>query len=170
MFITGRAKDVIIRGAHNIEPGLIEEALMRHPEVQFAAAVGEPDEYAGEIPVAFVVLKPGATIDAAGLIEFAREFIPERPAHPKRIDLLPALPLTAIGKVYKPGLRLRAIERVIIDRLKQAGLGQEVQVAGQDSARGLSLALRATAGASAEVQTKVRAIMARFAIPWTWSP
>jgi fatty-acyl-CoA synthase len=170
VFITGRAKDVIIRGAHNIEPGLIEEALMRHPEVQFAAAVGEPDEYAGEIPVAFVVLKPGGTTAAASLIEFAREFIPERAAHPKRIDLLPALPLTAIGKVYKPGLRLRAIERVIVDRLEQAGLDQAVRVAGHDGASGLSVALHAVAGARADVEPKVRAIMARFAIPWTWSP
>jgi fatty-acyl-CoA synthase len=179
VFITGRAKDVIIRGGHNIEPGLIEDALMRHPAVQFAAAVGEPDEYAGELPIAFVVLKPGAAVGADALIEFVGEFIPERPAHPKRIELLDALPLTAVGKVYKPGLRLRAIERVIADRLARDGLAEQVAVSGHDGASGLSIALSARGASaaaanndwpSATVDTQVRAIMARFAISWSWSP
>ena len=133
--------------------------------------MGEPDEYAGEMPVAFVVAEARrARSTRPSCWPSRRRTSPSARRIPSASTLLPALPLTAIGKVYKPALRLRAIERVIIDRLEQAGLGQEVQVAGQDSARGLSLALRATAGASAEVQTKVRAIMARFAIPWTWSP
>jgi fatty-acyl-CoA synthase len=112
VFVTGRAKDLIIRSSHNIDPGSIEEALLMHPAVQMAAAVGEPDEYAGEVPVAFVVLKPGAGVDATELARFAAERIAERPAVPKRIDVLPALPMTAIGKVYKPGLRLQVAARI----------------------------------------------------------
>ncbi|MDQ6628202.1 MAG: AMP-binding protein, partial [Pseudomonadota bacterium] len=109
IFITGRSKDIIIRSGHNIEPGVIEDALMRHRDVQFAAAVGEPDAYAGEIPVAFVVLKPGASLESAELLELIRPHIPEPPAIPRRVDVLPALPLTAVGKVYSgSSIRLSA--------------------------------------------------------------
>ncbi len=59
LWITGRAKDLIIRGGHNIDPMAIEEVLFRHPAVGLAAVVGQPDAYAGELPVAFVQLKPG---------------------------------------------------------------------------------------------------------------
>jgi fatty-acyl-CoA synthase len=171
VFVTGRAKDVIIRSGHNIEPGVIEEALMRHPDVQFAAAVGEPDEYAGEMPVAYVVLKPGATVSVTELADFVKPHIPERPAHPRRIDVLTTLPLTAVGKVYKPGLRLRAIERVIAERLDREGLSRQVRVQGRDGASGLSLVLTVQGGATIDaVDASVRAIMARFAIPWAWTP
>jgi fatty-acyl-CoA synthase len=170
VFVTGRAKDVIIRSGHNIEPGLIEEALMRHPEVAFAAAVGAPDEYAGEVPVAYVVLKAGAAIDAAGLLDFVRQHIAEPPAQPKHIDLLDALPQTAVGKVYKPALRMRAIERVIRDRLARAGLQGRVDVQGQEGASGLSLQLvRQTGVALAEVDAAARAVMAPYALRWSWS-
>ena len=60
LWITGRAKDLIIRGGHNIDPMAIEEVFFQHPAVALAAVVGEPDAYAGELPVAFVQLRPGA--------------------------------------------------------------------------------------------------------------
>ena len=130
VFVTGRAKDVIIRGGHNIDPALIEAALMRHPQVRFAAAVGQPDEYAGEVPVAFVVLEAGASVTMDELLEFAKPHIPERPACPKRIDVVSQLPLTAVGKVYSPGLRLRAIERVVVERADSAWSGRAHHGAG----------------------------------------
>lgn len=116
VFVTGRAKDIIIRGAHNIDPGEIENALMRHPAVQVAAAVGEPDEYAGELPIAFVVLKPGHEVDEQSLIAFVRPLLTERPAWPKRITAVDAIPMTAVGKIYKPSLRALAVERVVRER------------------------------------------------------
>ena len=58
LFLSGRAKDVIIRGGHNIDPAGIEDALMRHPDVQLCAAVGQLDPYAGELPVAYLSLRP----------------------------------------------------------------------------------------------------------------
>jgi fatty-acyl-CoA synthase len=122
IFITGRQKDLIIRSSHNIDPRVIEDALQQHSEVVMAAAVGEPDEYAGEIPIAYVTLKPGAEVTAMQLKMFAEQYIPERPAYPKRIEILDALPLTAIGKVYKPALKAKAIEWVINDRLQRTGL------------------------------------------------
>jgi fatty-acyl-CoA synthase len=117
IFITGRQKDLIIRSSHNIDPRVIEDALQLHPDVVMAAAVGEPDEYAGEIPIAYVILKQGAIVTEAELKAFAEQYIPERPAFPKRIEILDTLPLTAIGKVYKPALKAKAIEWVINERL-----------------------------------------------------
>ena len=64
LYVTGRAKDMIIRSSHNIDPLMIEDTLQKHPDVLMAAAVGAPDEYAGELPVAYVTLRPGATTDA----------------------------------------------------------------------------------------------------------
>ena len=55
VYLTGRAKDLIIRGGHNIDPRVIEEGLLRHPAVAAAAAVGRPDRHSGEVPVAYVV-------------------------------------------------------------------------------------------------------------------
>jgi len=170
VFVTGRAKDVIIRSGHNIEPGLIEEALMRHPGVAFAAAVGAPDEYAGEVPVAYVVLKAGADVDGAGLLGFIRQHIAEPPAQPKHIELLDALPQTAVGKVYKPALRLRATLRVLRERLARAGLQGQVDVLGQETASGLSLQLVCQTGVTlADVDEAARAVMAPFALRWGWA-
>ncbi len=108
--VTGRAKDVIIRGSHNIDPGLVEDAFLAHPAVAMCAVVGEPDAHSGEVPVAFVTLKPGASVTGDALLAAVAPHVYERPAAPRRVVVLEALPLTAIGKVYKPALRLRAIE------------------------------------------------------------
>jgi fatty-acyl-CoA synthase len=105
LWITGRLKDVIIRGGHNIDSRVIEETLAAHPAVALAAAVGKPDAYAGELPVGYVQLKPGATANAEEIKEFAKTHIPERAAAPVDVIILDALPLTSIGKIYKPPLR-----------------------------------------------------------------
>jgi fatty-acyl-CoA synthase len=108
--VTGRAKDVIIRGSHNIDPQLVEEAFLAHPAVALCAVVGEPDAHAGEVPAAFVTLKPGAAATPEELLAAVAPHVYERPAVPRRVVMLDALPVTAIGKVYKPALRLRATE------------------------------------------------------------
>lgn len=126
--ITGRAKDVIIRGSHNIDPGLVEDAFLAHPAVALCAVVAEPDAYAGEVPVAFVALKPGATIAADDLLTAVAPQVYERPACPKRVVLLEALPMTAIGKVFKPELRLRAIEIKLTESLRGWAPGVPVRV------------------------------------------
>lgn len=108
-YLTGRKKELIIRGGHNIDPASIEEPLHRHPAVQLAAAVGRPDVHAGELPVAYVQLKPGAGATEDELLSFAREQIGERAAIPKAIRLVAALPLTSVGKIFKPELRQREI-------------------------------------------------------------
>ena len=126
--ITGRAKDVIIRGSHNIDPGLVEDAFLAHPDVALCAVVAEPDAYAGEVPVAFVTLKPGATLGAEALLTAVAPQVYERPAVPKRVVLLEALPMTAIGKVFKPELRLRAIEIKLVESLREWAPGVAARV------------------------------------------
>jgi fatty-acyl-CoA synthase len=140
LFITGRAKDVIIRGAHNIDPGLVEEALLAHPAVAMAAVVGEPDAHAGEVPVAFVTLKPGVQADAATLLAEVAPHVYERPAVPKRLTVLPALPLTAIGKVYKPALRRMAVDTRLREDLARLGVPFELDV--QERPSGIAAVLR----------------------------
>ncbi|MBS0483492.1 MAG: AMP-binding protein [Proteobacteria bacterium] len=103
--LRGRSKDLIIRSGHNIDPQVIEQALERHPAVKACAAVGAPDPYAGEVPVAFVTLKEGLMADAESLRDFAARHVDEPPARPKYVEILPALPTTNVGKVFKPELR-----------------------------------------------------------------
>ncbi|HEX7007798.1 MAG TPA: acyl-CoA synthetase [Alphaproteobacteria bacterium] len=116
-WITGRQKELIIRGGHNIDPETIEEPLYRHPAVALAAAVGRPDAYAGEVPMAFVTLKPGASATAEELLDHARANIAERAAVPKEIVILETMPLTAVGKIAKTTLRNEAARRLFAELL-----------------------------------------------------
>jgi fatty-acyl-CoA synthase len=113
LHLTGRAKDLIIRGGHNIDPKVIEDALGAHPAVELCAAVGAPDAYAGELPVAFASLKPGAQVSEQELLDFTAERVDEAPAKPKRITILERMPVTNVGKIYKPELRTLATGAVV---------------------------------------------------------
>lgn len=108
--LTGRAKDLIIRGGHNIDPQLIENALLGHEAISQAVAVGQPDSYAGEVPVAYVVLKPNKIVTEESLLTYCGTCISERAAIPKRIEIIKEIPVTAVGKVFKPTLRNFATE------------------------------------------------------------
>ncbi|MNJ06531.1 Long-chain-fatty-acid--CoA ligase FadD13 [compost metagenome] len=119
LYITGRAKDLIIRSGHNIDPALIENCLESHPQVSLAAAVGMPDEYAGELPVVFVQLRQGSQASAEALRQYAFENIAERPACPKQVFLIDALPVTAVGKVVKHRLRELAAAYIYNERARQ---------------------------------------------------
>ncbi|MES2635548.1 MAG: AMP-binding protein [Pseudomonadota bacterium] len=127
--VTGRAKDVIIRGSHNIDPGLVEEAFLAHPAVAMCAVVGEPDAHSGEVPVAFVTLKPGVDVTGDAVLAAVSPKVYERPATPRRVVVLDALPLTAIGKVFKPALRLKAIELKLQEVLSPMAAPRDVVVA-----------------------------------------
>jgi fatty-acyl-CoA synthase len=117
IFITGRAKDLIIRSGHNIDPALIEECLMQHPAVADAGAVGMPDTHAGEVPVAYVTLRQGAFVTEAALLAFAKAAINEPPALPRRLFVLEQLPMTAVGKIDKPALRQDCTRRLLLEVL-----------------------------------------------------
>ncbi len=118
VFITGRAKDLIIRSGHNIDPAVIEACLMRHPAVADAGAVGMPDAYAGEVPVAYVTLRQGIGATEEELLAFARATISEPPALPRRLFVVDQLPLTTVGKVYKPALRQDCTRRLLLEVLE----------------------------------------------------
>jgi fatty-acyl-CoA synthase len=125
LWLTGRSKDLIIRGGHNIDPIVIEEALVRHPAVETAAAVGLPDSYAGELPMAFVQLKPNASATPEELREWCRKEIPERAAVPVQVVPIAVMPLTGVGKIFKPALRLDATQRAFeaaLQPLKAEGI------------------------------------------------
>ena len=111
LWVGDRAKDVIIRGGYNIEAKVIEEALLEHPAVALAAAVGKPDPYAGELPVAYVQLADGMTAAADTILSFARERILERIARPVEVHVTEAMPLTEVGKLAKGPLRRDAARR-----------------------------------------------------------
>jgi acyl-coenzyme A synthetase/AMP-(fatty) acid ligase len=137
LWITGRAKDLIIRGGHNIDPALIEEALLGHDAVAFAGAIGQPDAHAGEIPCAYVELVVGAEVSEEELMAFCLENVSERAAHPKHMEILPELPKTAVGKVFKPDLRKSAITRIYNAALADAGVDASVVSVRDDKKRGL---------------------------------
>ena len=131
LWITGRAKDLIIRGGHNIDPMAIEEIFFQHPAVALAAVVGQPDAYAGELPVAYVQVKPAANAGAAELLDFVRLRTPERAAVPVNVFFIDPMPLTGVGKVFKPALRWDAARRVLsqsLDGLTKQGVEVSVEV------------------------------------------
>jgi cyclohexanecarboxylate-CoA ligase len=103
--ITGRSKDVIIRGGENIPVVEIESLLYRHPAVAMAAIVAYPDERLGERACAVVVTKPGQSFDMPTLVDYLKaqkvaiQYIPER------LELLDAMPATPSGKIQKFKLR-----------------------------------------------------------------
>ena len=115
--LVGRAKDLIIRGGHNIDPAVIEDALLEHREVTAAVAVGRPDAHAGEVPVAYVTLAAGAAATETELRAWAKARVPEPAAAPKRVEIIDAVPVTAVGKPFKPELRRRAAEDVAREAL-----------------------------------------------------
>ena len=96
---------------------MIEEAFYAHPAVGNVAAIGRPDRYTGEMPVVYVSLKPGSSIDSESLLRFAADRIPERAAVPKQVRIVSELPLTAVGKVFKPALRKQAARDGYLDAL-----------------------------------------------------
>ncbi|WP_170340100.1 acyl-CoA synthetase [Ruegeria arenilitoris] len=165
LWITGRAKDLIIRGGHNIDPAEIEEALLGHDAVAFAGAIGQPDAHAGEVPCAFVELVDGASVTEAELLEYCKIHVHERAAHPKHMTILPELPKTAVGKVFKPELRKQAITRVYNQALETAGVAARVVSVIDDKKRGLVAQLDAN-GAS---EDDVNQVLGNFTRPWEWA-
>ena len=166
LWITGRAKDIIVRGGHNIDPAIIEEALLSHEAVAFAGAIGQPDARAGELPCAYVELTTGAKVTPKALMAHASARIGERAAIPKHIEVLDELPKTAVGKIFKPDLRRRAITRVFDAAFAEAKLAVKVEAVVEDRKRGLVAKLARTG----EVEDdKVTALMGSFTTQWDWA-
>ncbi|NRB35581.1 MAG: acyl-CoA synthetase [Rhodobacteraceae bacterium] len=165
LWITGRAKDIIIRGGHNIDPAEIEEALLGHPAVAFAGAIGQPDAHAGEIPCAYVELVDGANVTPAELVEHCNLQVHERAARPKHISIMPELPKTAVGKIFKPDLRKDAITRIYNDALEDAGVQARVVSVSDDKSRGLVAQLDRRGSDEGDVAK----VLGDYTRPWEWA-
>lgn len=138
-WLTGRKKELIIRGGHNIDPKVIEDAMHEHPAIALAAAVGRPDAHAGEVPVLYVQLRPNTSAAPADLLNFAHRNIAERAAWPKDLKVLSAIPTTAVGKIFKPALTQMEIKSVLLEEAKATGVKIEMCEIVQDPTRGLLL-------------------------------
>ena len=135
VYLTGRAKDLIIRGGHNIDPRVIEDGLLAHPAVRAAVAVGRPDRHSGEVPVAYVVPADPGLLDEAELLAWAGTAIDEAAARPKRIYPVTEIPVTAVGKPFKPALIADAAGRAITEALAAAGLADARVTAAYEDGR-----------------------------------
>ncbi len=168
-WLTGREKDLIIRGGHNIDPALIEEPLYRLEGVQVAAAVGSPDAHAGEVPVAFVQVQRGSELTAEKIVTYLSQEIGERAAVPKEVFILDEIPLTPVGKIFKPSLRWDAVRFVYQKAIE--GLGDMIQsvdvMVGEDKIHGtkVSIQVKLNPGTSQEEgEKKINDSLSRFIV------
>lgn len=167
LWLTGRSKDVIMRGGHNIDPAIIEEVLAGHPAVGFAGAIGQPDSYSGELPCAYVELIEGAEVTTDELVAYCAEHVSDRAACPKYIEVLDELPKTAVGKVFKPDLRRSAITRIYNAALEKAGVSAHVSRVDEDKKLGLVAKVSKTD--ESVTQEQVQDVLGDFIRPWAWA-
>ncbi len=161
MYLTGRAKDLIIRGGHNIDPAIIEDALLAHPAVTDAQAVSRPDFHSGEVPVAFVTLAPGATTTAEELCAWGVAHVSDPAAAPKAVTVLDAIPATHVGKPFKPALRAEATRQAVAEALRH--LPGVTGVRGVVEAGAVVAVVELADGSD---ETRAKEILDRFAITW----
>lgn len=166
IWLTGRSKDLIIRSGHNIDPTLIEEPLHEHPAVELAAAIGKPDSYAGEMPIAYVQLKSGQNATSDELQEFARSRIKERAANPAEIILLDEMPLTGVGKIFKPALREYAAQRVfdmVLEDLKSPENLIEVKIV-HEARTGMTALVTVSANTTNDVRAEIKRRLGAYTV------
>ena len=104
LYVVDRKKDLILRGGFNVFPRDVEDVLVAHPAVALAGVVGRPDVRLGEEVVAFVSLRPGASATVEELTEHARKHLGAN-KYPRQITIVPAIPLTSVGKLDRKKLR-----------------------------------------------------------------
>ena len=171
-WLTGRKKELIIRGGHNIDPAAIEEPIYKYPGVRMVASVGRPDPHAGEIPVAYVELVEGSKVTCEEILNYARDHIGERAAIPKEIIIVEKIPLTSVGKIFKPALRWDSIKRVYAEELAALGnmaLSVEISV-GEDKSHGTSASITIRPAPSISRETliqRIQEILARYTVTYS---
>jgi fatty-acyl-CoA synthase len=170
-WLTGRTKELIIRGGHNIDPAVIEDPLYRLPGVQVAAAVGQPDPHAGEIPIAFVQLQEAADLTPDQILDYLKKEIGERAAVPKEVAIIEEIPLTPVGKIFKPALRWQAIQKVYqfeLETLEDLFTSMDVTVT-EDKVHGsiVAIAVKAASDISHDqIRDRVSDILARYTVKY----
>ncbi|HEU5484533.1 MAG TPA: acyl-CoA synthetase, partial [Microlunatus sp.] len=158
--LTGRAKDLIIRGGHNIDPAIVEDALLTHPDVTGAAAIGRPDRHAGEVPVAYVTLAAGATARTEDLIRWADDRVGERASAPKSVTIVDQLPVTAVGKLYKLALRADATRVALSEALREIAAVHAVDADIEDGT--IVVTVRADEASHADV----KCVLDEYGVRW----
>jgi len=152
--MTGRKKELIIRGGHNIDPAMIEEPLYQLEGVQVAAAVGRPDPHAGEVPVAFVQLQEESDLTAEQILEHLQKEVGERAALPKEVTILKEIPLTPVGKIFKPALQPVSDIRLKVTEDKVHGVLAHIR-------------LKPSGGVSSgQLENKVNELLARYTVKY----
>ncbi|MEO3388220.1 AMP-binding protein [Mesorhizobium sp. CAU 1741] len=169
LVLTGREKDLIVRSGHNIDPAAIEDVANRFTGVHISAAVGMPDQYAGEVPALFVVPTAGGEIDVETLKSFLEANVHEPPARPRSVLVIDALPVTAVGKIFKPALRDLAIEekvRLEVERIcgPDVSAVTEVSVDAQRRTCANILLHGATPAQCAALEEALRPLPQRFCV------
>jgi fatty-acyl-CoA synthase len=170
-WLTGRTKELIIRGGHNIDPAIIEDPLYRLPGVQVAAAVGRPDPHAGEIPMAYVQLQEAADLTPEQILDYLKKEIGERAAVPREVAIVEEMPLTPVGKIFKPALRWKAIKQVYqseLEAIKHLTASIDVAVT-EDKIHGsmVAITINAASGISDDqIRSKIDDILARYTVKY----
>lgn len=103
-FVVDRIKDMFISGGENVYPAEVEKVLNSHPAILESAVIGVPDEKWGEVGAAFILLRPGETLDTCKIRPWCREKLAAYKV-PARIQIVEEFPRTASGKIRKPDLR-----------------------------------------------------------------
>ena len=132
-----------------------------------AAAVGRPDPHAGEVPVAYVQLQEGVNLTTNQILEYLTKEIGERAAVPKEVTIIKEMPLTPVGKIFKPALRWKAIQKVYQTELEALNdLIESVDVSvTEDKIHGSMAAITIKASPEVshdQVRAKVSDILARY--------
>ena len=109
VYVVDRKKDLIIRGGFNVYPRDVEDVLLTHPAVAQAAVVGQPDPRLGEEVIGFVALQPGATATEDELVAHAKARLAAT-KYPREVRIVPAIPLTSVGKLDRKRLRTQVRE------------------------------------------------------------
>lgn len=170
-WLTGRKKEMIIRGGHNIDPMSIEEPLYGLEDIKTVAAVGRPDAHAGEVPVVYVELAPGSKTTAEDILAYAGEHIGERAAVPKEVVIMDEIPLTPIGKIFKPALAWDAAKRAYERELAALGdLAKTVSVeVGEDKIHGKSALIIVTPNSGVsegDILNKINELLTRYTMQY----
>jgi len=171
-WLAGRKKELIIRGGHNIDPATIEEALYKMDGIMMVAAIGRPDAHAGEVPIAYVELAKESRLTSEDIMGWAREKIGERAAIPKDVIIIDKIPLTAVGKMFKPALKRDAIKKKYAKELRALGDMATIDhiTVEEDNRHGTKVSIILCAGKNikaADIKKRVTDILAPYTLHYS---
>lgn len=170
-WLTGRKKELIIRGGHNIDPATIENPLYNLEGVNLAAAVGRPDSRLGEVPVVYVQCKEDSGLTPETIKTYLEVEIGERAAVPKEVLIIEEMPLTAVGKIFKPKLQWDAVRRVLqseLEKLEKTFEVKEISV-GEDPLHGTlaKITLKTSEDATpGQIESQIKILLAGYSIKY----